>query len=335
MKRRKFLVGAGGASLGGSTLIGSGAFSAVESQRQLTVQVAEDSNAYLGLEPCSTLNGENFVGRDGRGHITIDISEHSDAANAGSDVNEPAEGINSDSLTAFDNVLQVCNQGKEDACVWIEAEVAEKLLEEHDTSLPAIDYYVLDGDGEPRSIRGEENAVKLPVGECFCVGVRVVSENLSAGDQVVEDEEIRIFADVEGTHDCPVVNGGDVPPGEEPQDGQAISWIAFCGDGLTADDYDLTIQSSDGDGPTSVSYSGPTPDNIVVFGAARLFNTSGPTITLSGDEVQWESGMNATEQRPASPCQDGNCGPKFDYMSASDMFQAVDHQDQCVDESDG
>ena len=331
MKRRKFLAGASGVGLGGSGLIGSGAFSAVESQRQVTIQLAEDTDAYLGLDACGTINGDNFVGTDGQGHLTVDISEHSDAANENRDVSEPAEGVNSDSLTAFDNVFRICNQGKEDACVWIDAEVAEGLLEDNDTSLPTLDFYVLDDDGDPRSILGEENSVKLPVGECFCVGIRVFTRFLSAGDQIVEDEEIRIIADVDGTDDCPEVNGGEIPPGEEPQNGQAISWIAFCGDGLSANDYSV---SSSGDEPTTVTWSGPDPDNVVVFGAARLFNTSGTTVTLSGDEVQWRAGNNPTEQRPASPCKDGNCGPKFEYKSASDTFEAVDHQDQCVDEAD-
>lgn len=332
MRRRQFLVGAGSAGLGGSTLIGSGAFSAVESQRQVTVQTAEDANAYLGLEACSTPNGQNFVGDDGKGHVTIDIGDFDD----GSYDRPTGEGVNSDSLTAFDNVLRICNQGKEDACVWIDAEVAEGLLEGHDTSQPVIDFYVLDGDDEPRSILGVENAAKLPLGECFCVGVRVFTKFLSAGDQIVAGEEIRINADVnpDAIDDCPVVNGGEIPPGEEPQNGQAISWIAFCGDGLRASDYSVSVASSDGDGPTSVSWSGPTPDNVVVFGAARLFNTSGNTVTLSGDEVQWQSGPNGTEQQPASPCPDGDCGPKFDYKSASNTFEAVEHQDECVDESE-
>lgn len=342
MKRRKFLAGASGVGLGGSGLIGSGAFSAVESQRQVTIQLAEDTDAYLGLDACGTINGDNFVGTDGQGHLTVDISEHSDAADAGRDVSEPAEGVNSDSLTAFDNVFRICNQGKEDACVWIDAEVAEGLLEDNDTSLPTLDFYVLDSDGDPRSILGEENSVKLPVGECFCVGIRVYSRFLSAGDQIVEDEEIRIIADVDGTDDCPEVNGGEIPPGEEPEpepeDGTAISWIAFCQGGVTASDISLDVLEYDEDGdPLRVSWSSSTSiDTVVVFGGARLFNNSGGTsgevvvgTDLDDGEVQWKAGRNGTEQQPASPCPGGQCGPKFDWKSGSGEFEAVGHQDEC------
>ena len=339
MKRRKFLVGAGGASLGGSGLIGSGAFSAVESQRQVTIQLAEDENAYLGLDACGTPNGDNFVGTDGRGHLTVDIGDFGEDENYDY---ETGEGVNSDSLTAFDNVFRICNQGKEDACVWIDAEVAEDLLDGHDTSLPTLDFYVLDSNGDPRTILGEENAVKLPVGECFCVGIRVYSRFLSAGDQIVEDEEIRIIADVDGTDDCPEVNGGEIPPGEEPEpepeDGTAISWIAFCQDGVTASDISLDVKEDDEDGdPLRVSWNSSTSiETVVVFGGARLFNNSGGTsgevvvgTDLDDGEVKWKAGKDATTQRPSSPCPDGQCGPKFDWKSGSGEFEAVGHQDEC------
>ncbi|MEF8900809.1 MAG: twin-arginine translocation signal domain-containing protein [Halovenus sp.] len=52
MNRRKFLVGVGSAAAAGSAVLGSGAFTRVEAQRSVTVQVAEDPNAYLGMDTC-------------------------------------------------------------------------------------------------------------------------------------------------------------------------------------------------------------------------------------------------------------------------------------------
>ena len=100
MKRRKFLVGASGVAIGGSALLGSGAFSRVESQRDITIQVAEDPNAYLGLDECDTLHGDNYVFIDEKGHLEIDIGEN---PNGG-------QGVNSDSRTWFDNVFEITNQ---------------------------------------------------------------------------------------------------------------------------------------------------------------------------------------------------------------------------------
>jgi hypothetical protein len=79
MKRRNFLVGAGAAAIGGSALLGSGAFSEVNAQRQVTVQVAEDPNAYLGMDDCQDSNGNttpnsSFASIDDDGHLQVDMT---------------------------------------------------------------------------------------------------------------------------------------------------------------------------------------------------------------------------------------------------------------------
>ena len=69
MKRRNFLVGVGGATIGGSALIGSGAFSRVESNRQVHIEVAKDPDAYLGLDRCpGSENSKNYAHLDDYGH---------------------------------------------------------------------------------------------------------------------------------------------------------------------------------------------------------------------------------------------------------------------------
>lgn len=314
MERRKFLLGAGSAGIGGSALVGSGAFTRVESQRQVTIDVATDPDAYLGLDECPNSPNNDFADLDGDGHLEIEMAPDNPTT-------EDGEGVNSDSLTHFDDVFQICNQGKDGVCVWIDAELLEV-----DTSLPVVDFYVLDGDGEARSILGVEQAVNLSVGECLCVGIRTYTKMLSAGDSLVKDDEIVVNADA--GLDCPTV---EEPPEEEPSNGQAISWLAFCQGGVTADDISLTIEETNADGePTMVSWSSSESiTTSVVFGAARLFNRDGGTsgtAVLDGDEVEWG---RRTEQRPPSPCPDGQCGPKFDYKSETGTFEPVDHQDEC------
>ena len=49
MKRRRFIVGTATAAIGGSALLGSGAFSRVESHREVTIEVVGDEDAYLRL----------------------------------------------------------------------------------------------------------------------------------------------------------------------------------------------------------------------------------------------------------------------------------------------
>lgn len=50
MKRRKFILGTATASIGGSALLGSGAFSRVDSHRNVHIEIVGDDDAYLRLE---------------------------------------------------------------------------------------------------------------------------------------------------------------------------------------------------------------------------------------------------------------------------------------------
>lgn len=50
MKRRRFIVGIASAAIGSATVIGTGAFSTTEADRQLAVEVKRDPDAYLGLQ---------------------------------------------------------------------------------------------------------------------------------------------------------------------------------------------------------------------------------------------------------------------------------------------
>lgn len=49
MKRRTFVLGLGATVAGGGAVVGSGAFSSVEAERTVTVETANDNNAYLRL----------------------------------------------------------------------------------------------------------------------------------------------------------------------------------------------------------------------------------------------------------------------------------------------
>lgn len=120
MDRRKFLIGAGGTVIGASALIGSGAFSRVEADRYVSIQVATDENAYLGLQPMETPNSLNYVGTDEEGHLEVIIDEHDDF-NPG-DFAAPGEGVNSNSTTEFDGMFRICNQGKATANISIDVD---------------------------------------------------------------------------------------------------------------------------------------------------------------------------------------------------------------------
>lgn len=184
MDRRKFLIGVGGASIGGSAIIGSGAFSRAQSQRDVTVQVAEDPDAYLGLDECDSVHGDNYTELDEKGHLTIDIGENPN----------DGEGVNSDSLTWLDNVFEVCNQGKEDVCLWV---VEDDDWPTTDDGDPRVDFYLEDRDD---SILGADNATLLELGTCACVGIQTRTHSVDAttDDTLLDDigDTITLVADV-------------------------------------------------------------------------------------------------------------------------------------------
>ena len=62
MKRRRFIVGTATAAIGGSALLGSGAFSRVESHREVTIEVVGDEDAYLRLVYGKDLTIDDCVG---------------------------------------------------------------------------------------------------------------------------------------------------------------------------------------------------------------------------------------------------------------------------------
>lgn len=208
MERRNFLIGLGSTAAGASALVGSGAFSRVESQRSVTIQIAEDANAYLGMEPLDTPNSNNYVSTDGNGHLQIDIGEHDDFDGTEGGA-QPGEGVNSDSFTFFDGMFQLCNQGK------AEATISYALPEE--PSHPSLNgtwtapqdgypqqvvafYYIADAEDDAeegtRVIVNEDQDVPLPLGECVEIGIRTVTKGVDATeDAPLIDGDITITAD--------------------------------------------------------------------------------------------------------------------------------------------
>ncbi|AGB30264.1 Protein of unknown function (DUF1102) [Natrinema pellirubrum DSM 15624] len=101
MKRRSVLVSLGTIVAGGGAALGTGAFSSVEAERTVTVETAGDANAFLALTPAS--GASDYVDDTGD-TIVIDISGNS----------EGATGVNQNSLTSFDALVTVTNQGTND-----------------------------------------------------------------------------------------------------------------------------------------------------------------------------------------------------------------------------
>lgn len=235
MQRRKFLLGIGSAATAGSALIGSGAFSRVESQRSVTIQVAEDPNAYLGMDKCRYMGGKtpnsSYASLDDDGHLRVLMNPKNPTVG-----DSPlGEGVNSDSSTWVHNVFQICNQGKEGACVWIQdnedwprVPTGEGLA---DGGERRVDFYL--EDNPERSLVGGENALPLPLGTCICVGIRTRSYGIDATPEGGDPDTTELLGDLgnEITITADVGVCGEIPP--EEVSGYPTFQVDFaCGDSL-------------------------------------------------------------------------------------------------------
>ena len=210
MERRKFLIGVGGTAIGGSALVGSGAFSRVESHRSVTINVANDKHAYVGLRRADSENSRNYTHLDGNGHGYIEIT---DSGHGG-------EGVNSNSYTFFDDLFEIHNQGKEDAyfCIDTSGLTGGEAVE---SGTPGVEFYVneeSDGsDGERAQGSNGKGAVDgnelecdgeggwlIPVGEYITVGLMVdttgldIDKNELTGSLV--DGDAVLLADVDAAN---------------------------------------------------------------------------------------------------------------------------------------
>ncbi len=160
MRRRRVLAALGTAAAGGSAILGTGAFTGVEADRSVEVEVVDDADALLAIAPSDGPNGAFVTGADA-GAATLDLSPSNDAV--------PGAGVNDDAVTELDDVFRLVNQGTQPVGVWIAAAGGS-----------AVEFYRRDDPAT--TLVGEDSAVCLGVGERVRVGVRVDTTDTSTDD---------------------------------------------------------------------------------------------------------------------------------------------------------
>jgi hypothetical protein len=114
MRRRRFLACVGTLAGAGSVVLGTGAFTSVEAERSVSVEVAKDYRAFLQLEAIADegLDGE-YTGRsftNGR-VLAFELPGDEDGENPN------AEGVGLDSVYEFHDLATVTNQGTQPVTV--------------------------------------------------------------------------------------------------------------------------------------------------------------------------------------------------------------------------
>ena len=141
MERRKFIIGAGALATGSSAAVGTGAVSRTQADREMTINVANDSSGYIGFNtgPSGVSENRQFASIE-EGEVTINFGETNDG-----------DGLNPNSRNFFDDVFSMNNQANEDLEVWFELD---------DDLEGIIDFYAIagndgrDGNETDRSLVG-------------------------------------------------------------------------------------------------------------------------------------------------------------------------------------
>ena len=216
MNRRKFLATLGAATAGTSGVVGTGAFTSVSADRSVSVQVADDADAFLAMKPSSGPNGE-FAAADG-GTIALDFT----------DTDAGGTGLGTDSVYQFDDVFRITNQGTQPVYVWATFSGASGNFTPDG---PDTDIHLYpNGDSDDRLRDSDDDVLYLGVGQSAGIGVYVDTTD------VTKDQELTmtINANAENPASGAVVGGGGSPLG--PVDGLVSYWpLDSIGDG-TADD---------------------------------------------------------------------------------------------------
>lgn len=226
MKRRTLILAIGGIASTGAA-VGSGAFSSVSANRDVSVSVAEDANAYLVMEPLNTPNGNQFASSDD-GVIALDFA---DSGNGGS-------GLGTDSIYTFDDVFQVANQGTQGVYVWATFAGAEGAFDVGDED---TDIWLYPNGNPHNKLRdSEDDVLYLPTGSSADIGVYVDTNDLSIDDD--QELTMTVQADVNNPAEGDVVGGGGTTVAE-PTDGLTNYWPLDDAESGTAVD---AVGSNDG-----------------------------------------------------------------------------------------
>ena len=121
MERRKFLIGTGALASGSAAAIGTGAFTSVSANRDITVDVEGDADAFLSFSLAEeggsvTPNAEEYGTLDD-GAVAIDLSNTNESAGDGE---TGGSGVNEDAVTIFDNLVDVTNNGTQEVNIGVD-----------------------------------------------------------------------------------------------------------------------------------------------------------------------------------------------------------------------
>ncbi|MDB2283235.1 hypothetical protein PM030_15290 [Halorubrum ezzemoulense] len=105
MNRRQVLATMGALGGGGAVVTGTGAFTSVEANRDVSVQVADDTDALLRMAAAGEGNDEYVTTNGGELGINLTSSNPTDAG---------GQGVNANATTVIADLFEIQNQGTQE-----------------------------------------------------------------------------------------------------------------------------------------------------------------------------------------------------------------------------
>jgi len=163
MERRKFVVGLGALASGSAAAVGTGAFTSVTAERSVSVTVAGDNSAYLGLSAVGP-NSDYVDKSSGEVSISLDGLEDSSSGSG--------TGVNPDATTVIEECLRIENQGTQE----VELDLTGTGVVSAGTSDPGADsdtvgIYIDNTSSSATEV--DDDTAQLPVGEYVDLSVEV------------------------------------------------------------------------------------------------------------------------------------------------------------------
>jgi hypothetical protein len=111
----------GSLAAAGAAAIGTGAFTSVEAERTVSVNIVSDANAYLKLA-----SDGDYVSNDNSAEFTIDLGSVGNGAGG--------RGFNRNAASAVDEVFEIHNQGTKTVDISLEYSGDGKVVQEVDNA---------------------------------------------------------------------------------------------------------------------------------------------------------------------------------------------------------
>jgi hypothetical protein len=290
MKRRRLLLGAG-TLLGAGGTLGTGAFTSVSADRSVSVQVADDADAFLAMEPSSGPNGEYATADDGT--IALEFA----------DTDAGGRGLGTDSTYQFDDVFRITNQGTRPVYVRATFSFDGTGTSPVDLGGPNPDVYLYPNGDAADVLRGGDGALYLPVGGSAAVGLFVDTDGVETG---TIDLTATIHATAERPGEGGVVGGGGTAiPG--PTGGLAGYWPLDDRSGGTVADVvganDGTVEDAVSIGPGQVGRAATFEGGYVEVGTKKTFGFPQFTVAAWAKVSDTDTGLRTVlaRQNPTAP----------------------------------